>query len=64
MYERPVLKCRDARSDRQGTGPLMDEGALDAIREVPQLKNRVMRAAMTAAMLAAVVQAFGAGIKW
>jgi hypothetical protein len=29
-----------------------------------QLKARVFRAAMTAAMLAAVVQSFGAAVKW
>jgi hypothetical protein len=41
----------------------MDEGAQDAIREVP-LKARMFRATVTAAMLAAVIQAFGAAIKW
>jgi hypothetical protein len=33
------------------------------IREVP-LKARLFRATVTAAMLAAVIQAFGAAIKW
>jgi hypothetical protein len=41
----------------------MDEGSRDAIREVP-LKARLFRTTVTAAMLAAVIQSFGAAIKW
>jgi hypothetical protein len=41
----------------------MDEGFRDAIREVP-LKARLFRTTVTAAMLAAVIQSFGAVIKW
>jgi hypothetical protein len=41
----------------------MDEGSEDCNPEVP-LKARLFRATVTAAMLAAVIQAFGAAIKW
>ncbi len=63
MYERDSLKSAIGPADTRGTGRLMDEGFRDAIREVP-LKARLFRATVTAAMLAAVIQSFGAVIKW
>ncbi len=63
MYERDPLKFAVGTADTRGTGRLMDEGFRDAIREVP-LKARLFRATVTAAMLAAVIQSFGAVIKW
>jgi hypothetical protein len=63
MYERTSLKSGIGPADTRGTGHLMDEGSRDAIREVP-LKARLFRTTVTAAMLAAVIQSFGAVIKW
>ena len=63
MYERRSLKSAVRMADTRGTGHLMDEGSRDAIREVP-LKARLFRTTVTAAMLAAVIQSFGAAIKW
>ena len=63
MYERPPLKPHGAPADTRGTGRLMDEG-LQMQSGRCLLKARVFRAAVTAAMLAAVIQAFGAPIKW
>jgi hypothetical protein len=63
MFDRRSFKNGGRSADRARTGRLMDEVTQDAIREVP-LKARLFRATVTAAMLAAVIQAFGAQIKW
>ncbi len=63
MYDRDPLKFVVGTADTRGTGRLMDEGSEMQSGRCP-LKARLFRATVTAAMLAAVIQSFGAVIKW
>jgi hypothetical protein len=61
MFDPFTLKSARTRTDTPRDGPLR-MGV--QIHSGGAVKARIFRATLTAAMLAAVVQAFGAAIKW